>query len=211
MQSNPPNSNTTWMVIIAISLIAVIGGGLWLFKGNDQETLPPAPAPSLPKMANLPQKEPEIKPPPEPAYEPDAPVLEQARQALRDGITPAGALAMAASLPDKPERADAAFLLLEYAADSGNADAAMAVGAYYDPSLDLPSGSIRKDPARAYEWYQTALAGGQADSKDRLDGLRRWVVASAAGGSADAQVLLETLALMEIADNYLYTGASMLL
>ena len=192
MQSNPPGSNNTWMVIIAIALIAVIGGGLWLFKGTDKESLPPTPAPLLPKMANLPQKEPEIKPPPEPSYEPDAPVLEQARQALRDGITPAAALAMVTTLPDKPERADAAFLLLEYAADSGNADAALAVGAYYDPSLDLPSGSIRKDPTRAYEWYQTALAGGQAESKDRLDGLHRWVVASAAGGSADAQVLLET-------------------
>ncbi len=191
MQSKPSSGAFNWMVIIAIALIAVIGGGYWLFKDNGKKTLPPAPAPPLPKMANLPQKEPDIKPPTKPNYEPDAPVLEQARQALREGITPAEAFAMAATLPDKPERADAAFLLLEYAADSGNAEAAMAVGEYYDPSLDLPSGSIRKDPARAFEWYQKAFAGGQDDSKNHLEGLYRWVVASAEKGSADAQILLE--------------------
>lgn len=178
-------------VVIAIALIAVLGGGYWLFKDNAKEALPPAPAPALPKMANLPHKEPEITPPPKPTYAPDAPVLEQARQALREGITPADALAMAATLPDKPERADAAFLLLEYAAESGNAEAAMAVGEYYDPGLDLPVGSIRKHPARAFEWYQAALAGGHTESKDRLADLRRWVVASAEKGSADAQTLLE--------------------
>ena len=172
-------------------MVAVIWAGYWLFKDHGEETLPPAPSPSLPKMANLPQKKPELKPPPKPTYSADAPVLEQARQALREGITPADALAIAAALPEKPERADAAFLLLEYAAESGNAEAAMAVGEYYDPSLDLPSGSIRKNPALAFEWYQTALAGGYTDTKNRLVGLRRWVVASAEKGSVDAQALLE--------------------
>ncbi len=191
MQSKPFRGDVTWKVIIAIALIAVIGGGYWLFKDHGKETLPPAPAPSLPKMANLPRQEPEIKPPPKATYTPDAPVLEQARQALREGITPADALAMAATLPDKPERADAAFLLLEYAAESGNADAAVAVGEYYDPGLDLPSGSIRKNPARAFEWYQAALAGSHTESKNRLADLRRWVVVSAEKGSADAQALLK--------------------
>jgi hypothetical protein len=192
MQNQIRSASFLWMAIIAISLVAVICVGYWLFKGHGKETLPPAPSPSLPKMANLPQKKPEIKPLPKPTYAPDAPVLEQARKALREGITPADALAMVATLPEKPERADAAFLLLEYAAESGNAEAAMAVGEYYDPSLDLPSGSIRKNPAHAYEWYRIALEGGQAESKNRLTGLRRWVVASAENGSADAQALLET-------------------
>lgn len=180
------------MAITAISLVAVIFGGYWLFKDRGKETLPPAPSPSLPKMANLPQKKPEIKPPPKPTYAPDAPVLEQARQALREGITPADALAMAATLPEKPERADAAFLLLEYAAENGNAEAAMAVGEYYDPSLDRSSGSIRKNPAYAFEWYRIALEGGHSESSNRLTDLRRWVVASAENGAADAQALLET-------------------
>ncbi|WP_372682331.1 hypothetical protein [Desulfosarcina sp.] len=192
MPNQMRRSSFLWKAITAISLVAVIGAGYWLFKDHGKETLPSAPSPSLPKMANLPRKEPEIKPPPKPTYAPDAPVLEQARQALREGITPAGALAMAAALPEKPERADAAFLLLEYAAESGNAEAALAVGEYYDPSLDLPSGSIRKHPAHAFEWYQIALAGGHAESRDRLADLRRWVVASAETGAADAKALLET-------------------
>jgi hypothetical protein len=191
MQNRNRGDAYIWMAITAIALIVVAGGGYWLFKDHGKETLPPAPAPSLPKMANLPSKGPEINPPPKPTYTPDAPVLEQARQALREGITPADAFDMAATLPDKPERADAAFLLLEYAAESGHAEAAMAVGEYYDPSLDLPSGSIRKSPTRAFEWYQTALAGGHAESKNRLGGLRRWVVASAEKGSVDAQELLK--------------------
>jgi hypothetical protein len=192
MQNPMRKASFLWMAITAISLVAVIWAGYWLFKDHGKETLPPAPSPSLPKMANLPRKKPEIKPPPKPTYAPDAPVLEQARQALREGTTPAEALAMAAALPEKPERADAAFLLLEYAAESGNAEAAMAVGEYYDPSLDLPSGSIRKNPAHAFEWYQIALAGGHTEARNRLTDLRQWVVASAENGSADAQALLET-------------------
>jgi len=192
MQSQMRRASFLWMAITAISLVAVICGGYWLFKDHGKATLPPASSPSLPKMANLPSKKPEIKPPPKPTYAPDAPVLEQARQALREGITPADALAMAATLPEKPERADAAFLLLEYAAESGNAEAAMAVGEYYDPSLHLPSGSIRKNPAHAFEWYQIALEGGHTESRNRLADLRRWVVASAENGAADAQALLET-------------------
>jgi hypothetical protein len=191
MQNQMRSASFLWMVIAAISLVVVIGGGYWLFKGHGKEALPPAPSPTLPKMANLPSKKPEIIPPPAPTYAPDAPVLEQARQALREGITPADAFAMAATLPEKPERADAAFLLLEYAAESGNAEAAMAVGEYYDPGLDLPSGSIRKNPAHAFEWYQAALEGGHPESRNRLTNLRRWVVASAESGSADAQALLE--------------------
>jgi TPR repeat protein len=192
MQNPMRRASFLWIAITALSLVAVICGGYWLFKDRGKEMLPPAPSPSLPKMANLPRNEPEIKPPPKLTYAPDAPVLEQARQALREGITPADALAMAATLPEKPERADAAFLLLEYAAESGHAEAAMAVGEYYDPSLDLPSGSIRKNPAHAFEWYQAALEGGHTESRNRLTNLRRWVVASAENGSADAQALLET-------------------
>ena len=106
----------------------------------------------LPRMANLPTAKKTVTPPP-PSYPPDAPVLEQARKALREGIDPDAALALAKSLPDRPERADAAFLLLEYAAENGNREAALAVGHFYDPTRDTPSGTIRKNPLTAYEWY----------------------------------------------------------
>jgi hypothetical protein len=191
MQSKASKGSVVLIVIITIAVIVVIGGSYWFFKGRSRESLPSAPTAALPKMANLPEKEPEIKPPPKPAYAPDAPVLEQARKALREGITPAEAVVMAKNLPDKPESTDAAFLLLEYAADGGNAEAAKAVGEYYDPSLDFASGSIHKNPTSAYEWYRTALAGGNSETTVRLEGLRKWLLQRAQEGSADAQALLE--------------------
>jgi TPR repeat protein len=128
-------------------------------------------------MANLPPK-PEPSMPPPPSYAPDAPVLEQAREALREGISPAEAVTMAKALPDRPERADAAFLLLEYAAESGNAEAALAVGRFYDPA--------------AFEWYQEALAKGQKQANNQLAKLRLWVEEKANQGSSQAKELLNS-------------------
>jgi hypothetical protein len=119
-------------------------------------------------------------------------VLEKARKALREGITPEAALALANSLPVSPERADAAFLLLEFAADSRNAEAALAVARYYDPTDKTPSGTIRKNPETAYGWYTEALAGGQENAKTRLAQLRSWVEEQANQGSYEARELLNT-------------------
>jgi hypothetical protein len=173
----------TATIILAFSVIVL--GGYWLLKGGDE-----APPPKgLPRMANLPP-ETENKLPPPPSYPPDAPVLDQVRKALSDGITPADAVVMARTLPDRPERADAAFLLLEYAAESGNAEAALAVGRFYDPSDPGASGTIRKNPTTAYEWYMKALAGGESKAQTKLSQLRGWVEAKATQGSKDAQALL---------------------
>lgn len=187
-----------WLLfaVIIAGLAVVVFGGIWVLKTmretSHPETIqePNAQAP-LPRMANLPPKKAEPVPPP-PAYSPNAPVLEQARKALREGISPSEAVDLAESLPDRPERADAAFLLLEYAADEGNAKAAMAVGRFYDPSYSGPSGSIRKNPATAFEWYQEALKGGHAEAKEQLERLRKWVEKKAEEGSRESQELLKT-------------------
>ena len=149
-----------------------------------------APAPPLPRMANQPPKEEEIAPP-QPSYPPDAPVLEQARKALREGISPEEAVDFAASLPESPERADGAFLLLEYAAEEGNKEAALAVGRFYDPTHEGPSGSILKNPSTAYDWYRQAFNGGQTQAAEDLARLRGWVEEQSAQGSRSAQELLE--------------------
>lgn len=128
--------------------------------------------------------------PPPPPYPPDAPLLQRARKALRDGIDPAEAVILATSLPEGAERADAAFLLLEYAADMGNAEAALAVARYYDPTDNGPNGTIRKNPSTAFEWYQKARAGGQESAKNLLPKLRRWLEKEAEQGSREAQDLL---------------------
>lgn len=188
--------NRRWVLIGALALLIIAGGigGYWIWKKatgpqeSDQLTKPGVRVP-LRRMANLPPKEP-VPEPPAPDYTPDAPVLEQARKALSEGVPPSEAVALANSLPDRPERADAAFLLLEYAADEGHAEAALAVGQYYDPAFDGPSGTIRKNPATAYEWYQEALRGGQESAKNHLAELRKWVEKQAEKGSKEAKELL---------------------
>ena len=186
--------NRLWILLIAIVIIilALLIGGYLIWKGKSK-TAPlekPVSETKLPRMANLPPAKKDVAPP-QPTYPPDAPVLEQARKALREGIDPKEALAMAESLPDKPERADAAFLLLEYAAESGNSDAALAVGHFYDPAHEGPSGTIRKNPETAYEWYREALALGKENAKEYLARLRRWVQDQAALGSTEAKQLLD--------------------
>jgi TPR repeat protein len=176
-----------WVLVatVIVAFAVIILGAYWLLKGGGV-----APPPKgLPRMANLPPRTENTLPPP-PSYPSDAPVLDQVRKALREGITPADAVVMARNLPDRPERADAAFLLLEYAAENGNAEAALAVGRFYDPSDPGASGTIRKNPTTAYEWYMKASAGGQKEAREKLSHLRGWLEARATQGSRDAQALL---------------------
>ncbi len=183
-----------WLLKIAAVLVFVVIGifGYMVWEAihvGDSEQKETKPS-ELPRMANQPPKKESIAPPPPPSYAPDAPVLEQARKALRAGITPEEALALAMSLPESPERADAAFLLLEYAADSGNAKAALVVARYYDPTDNAASGTIRKNAEIAFERYKEALAGGQQKAKIHLAQLRRWVEEQAGQGSYEARELL---------------------
>jgi hypothetical protein len=197
VEFNVKSRERSWILVIAgiVGLVVVVVAGYLVWKSFQVDEMKPKAArtkPELPRMANLPPKKEVIPPPPPPSYTPDAPVLEQARKALRDGITPEEALALANSLPESPERADAAFLLLEYAADSGNAKAALTVARYYDPTDKEPSGTIQKNPETAYDWYRQALAGGQENAKTRLAQLRRWVEEQANQGSFEARELLKT-------------------
>ena len=184
---------TQWWIIITVAIvITVVVGGYFAWRGSRQavptkETAEPT---KLPRMANLPPKEEAPKPVP-PPYSTDAPLLEQVREAMRKGIDQEDAMALAKSLPQKPERADAAFILLEYAAETGNGEAAKYVARYYDPTDDLPSGTILKNPEIAYEWYQKALAGGHEDVQQNMAKLRIWVEEQASQGSNEARQLLK--------------------
>lgn len=180
-----------WILITGAIVITVIVGGYFAWRGSRQavptkETSEPT---KLPRMANLPPKQEAPKPAP-PPYSPDAPLLEQVRAVMREGIDPEDAVVLAKSLPQKPERADAAFILLEYAAEAGHAEAALIVALYFDPSATDDSGTIIKDPEAAYEWYQVALSGGQPQAQNHLSDLRRWVQKEAAQGSREAREVL---------------------
>ena len=196
MEFNEKSPERLWIVVIAgiVGLVVLVVAGYLVWQSFQVDEVKPKEVqkPELPRMANLPPKKEAIPPPPPPSYTPDAPVLEKARKALREGITPEAALALANSLPESPERADAAFLLLEFAADRRNAEAALAVARYYDPTDKSPSGTIRKNPETAYGWYTEALAGGQENAETRLAQLRSWVKEQANQGSYEARELLNT-------------------
>ena len=188
-----------WIVATIVLILAVIFLGgilLWnslrtddgkiLTKGKIEEEKPP----ELPRMANLPPKAKEPEPI-TPSYAPDAPLLEQVREAMRKGIDPDGALAMAKTLPDKPERADAAFILLEYAAEAKNGEAALEVARYFDPTYAGDSGTIVKDPEVAYDWYQLALSEGLFEAEIHITNLKKWVTKQGEEGSYKARELLK--------------------
>ncbi len=192
MDADTNNRRWPLFAIVGLALLALAVVLYFLFSGEpeDPAVKAPGPPPKLPRMANLPP--PKATPKPAPEYSADAPLLTRVRKALREGIPPEEAAEMADSLPDEPERADAAFLLLDYAAESGVARASLALGRYYDPVDDAPGGSIQKDPAFAVEYYQNALDGGEEEAGPLLARLRQWAEKEAAGGSGEARALLRS-------------------
>jgi len=61
--------------------------------------------------------------------------------------------------------------VLQRAAESGNANAAMALGATYDPTVLAKLGvvGIGADVEKARSWYQTAEKLGSPEARRRLD------------------------------------------
>jgi hypothetical protein len=69
----------------------------------------------------------------------------------------------------------AARLLFERAANTGSAEAALALGSTYDPSVikQLGAVSVSPDIDRALKWYATAADRGSSDAADRYTDLMR--------------------------------------
>ena len=89
------------------------------------------------------------------------------------------------------ESADAAFLLVEQAAQNGdNAEAMFMLGQFYDPSATIPRGTIQPDLAQAHEWYKKAGGQGQGEAAAALGRLKQTVEAKAGAGDREAQSLL---------------------
>lgn len=69
----------------------------------------------------------------------------------------------------------AARLMLQSAADAGNAQAAMLLGATYDPLIlaDLGVRGLRPDPEAARTWYRRAQEYGSSEASGRIERLAR--------------------------------------
>lgn len=171
-------------LILLLCLLLVAGGAAaWHFlKGGDAAPVPPVPAAA------------ESAPAEKKADAPAQSALGMARQHLRGAADPAGSLSLAKPLrtPEAtPEEADAAFLLLEDAAQKNQAEAMWLVGQYYDPTCALPRGSIPTDMALARQWYDKAKAAGISQAEQALKSLRAHVEAEAAKGNMEAKMLLQ--------------------
>lgn len=171
------------LVLLLCLLLAAGGAAAWYFlKGGDAAPVPPVPTTA------------DGAPTDKKADAPAQSALGMARQHLRGGADPAGSLSLAKPLrtPEAtPEEADAAFLLLEDAAQKNQAEAMWLVGQYYDPTCALPRGSIPTDMALARQWYEKAKAAGIAQADAALKTLRAHVEAEAAKGNMEAKMLLQ--------------------
>ena len=181
-------------LVAAIVLLLCAGFALWWFVLRTPETPPLPAAPEQPNASAAPSK-----PAPQGANggATEKSPLASAREQLRGEALPDVSLAMAKpmrKMDASPEECDAAFLLLEDAAQKGNAEAMFLVGQYYDPTATLPRGSIPVDMTQAKRWYDEALQKGQdkAQAQSSLDKLKEYAKAEEAKGNAEARALLQT-------------------
>jgi type II secretory pathway predicted ATPase ExeA len=141
--------------LIAAALL-VTGVSVFLYKGLSG--VPERPAPVQPKPAVTTQAPGAAQPLPEP-------------RATANRIEPLPPDLVAALIKRGNQSLDlgdigAARLLFRRAADSGNGGAATALGRTYDPAFTAAPNA--RDPARAAEWYQKAIALGDAGAADLL-------------------------------------------
>lgn len=174
-ESGAKKQGKTGLLAALLLLLLLAAAALWWFvlRAPDATPLPPVPSQAAE----------------------GASALALAREQLRGEARPEVSLALAKPLRKTgatAEEGDAAFLLLEDAAQKGNAEAMLLVGQFYDPASALPRGSIPVDMSQAKRWYDMALAQGQAEARTALDNLRAHVQAAADKGDAEARSLLQT-------------------
>lgn len=164
-------------------LVLLAGVAVWWFMLRTPEK-PPLPSPPTAAQNQT-----------APAASANQSPLAAAREQLRGEARPEMSLALAKPMRKAgagAEESDAAFLLLEDAAQKGNAEAMLLVGQFYDPVSSLPRGSIPVDMGQAKRWYEQAGQKGQAEAAKALDALRVHVQAEAGKGNAEARSLLQS-------------------
>lgn len=193
-ESSSGGSGKWIALIVAIVLLLCAGFALWWFMLRTPETPPLPDAPTQSGSLSAPAKS---APQGANGGAAERSPLASAREQLRGAALPDVSLAMAKpmrTMDASPEECDAAFLLLEDAAQKGNAEAMFLVGQYYDPTATLPRGSIPVDMTQAKRWYDEALQKGQdkAQAQSSLDKLKEYAKAEEAKGNAEARALLQT-------------------
>jgi len=184
------------LVVLLLVLAALAAAAVWWFvlRAPEKAPLPVPPAAAEQTPGNEKQPPAAAPQPGSQGAQSQPTPLAAAREQLRGQALPDVSLGMAKPLRKadaKPEESDAAFLLLEDAAQKGNADAMFLVAQFYDPASTLPRGSIPVDIAQAKRWYEEALQKGQTQAKAALDALKEHVRALEAKGDPEARSLLQ--------------------
>lgn len=183
------SSGSLLWIVLGLVLLALAAAAVWWFFLRATPPPPPPMAPQAPPA----QQEAAAGTKKAPAAPAAVAPLQQAREHLRGTADPATSLELARPLRTPQagnDESDAAFLLLEDAAQKGNAEAMFLVGQFYDPQSDLPHGSIPADMSQAKHWYENAKSKGYAEADKALAALRRHVEGEAAKGNAEASLLL---------------------
>lgn len=190
------SSGSLLWIILGLVLLALAAAAVWWFFLRATPPPPPPMAPQTPatrQEATTPQQTAPAGTEKTPAAPAAVAPLQQAREHLRGTADPATSLELARPLRTPQagnDESDAAFLLLEDAAQKGNAEAMFLVGQFYDPQSKLPRGSIPADMSQAKHWYENAKSKGYAEADKALATLRRHVEGEAAKGNAEASLLL---------------------
>ncbi|WP_300717422.1 sel1 repeat family protein [uncultured Desulfovibrio sp.] len=184
------SSGSLLWIILGLVLLALAAAAIWWFFLRAT----PPPPPMTPQTPETQQGTQDKSAPAATEPAPAAlPPLQQAREHLRGTADPETSLKLALPLRTQQagvEESDAAFLLLEDAAQKGNVEAMFLVGQFYDPQASLPRGSLPADMSQAKHWYESAKAKGHAGADKALADLHRRVEAEAAKGNAEAAFLL---------------------
>lgn len=162
------------LIFAVLTLLLLAGAGFFFYD----KLLPPNDAELEEKPAEILRRESADLPPGQEApvrYAPDdlkgARGLQVARDALKRKAEPQTALELARQLMGDAgdvKAQDGAFLLVEEAAKSGDAQALLLLGDFYSPAQPQ-RGTIRKDAALARDCYAKALAAGASEAQGRLD------------------------------------------
>lgn len=192
-----PRRNLPLLLILGLLLLAILAFALWWFalRGPVAPSAPAAtadtPAARGSTDAAAPAQQQAEQAQSTPAQQSP---LHMAREMLRGQAQPEQSLSAAGPLRTpqaSPEQSDAAFLLLEDAAQKGNAAAMYMVAQFYDPQSRLPRGSLPVDLTQARRWYEAALQKGHAEARPALDALRAYAKTQADKGDAEAAALLQ--------------------
>jgi len=200
----PPSRPTSvlrsrWLwaaVCLLVVLLAAAGWWYWRQHRQAPPVAAPAPEPAASTEAPAPTPPPHRRPAPAaekaaPADKAPDPPLAQARAFLRAKGALDQALALSQRMPQTPDGRDAAFLLLNAAAEGGQSQAMLLLARFYDPTDTAPAGTIVKDAAQARVWYAKARDAGEADAPSRLDALDAWLRQQADKGDARAKDILD--------------------